>query len=64
MYSGFMLNGKKHGPGTFVPNDLSYRMEGVWFRDMAFIGVGTKEFLDGTIQKGKFVKNKYQEVSI
>jgi hypothetical protein len=44
-----MLDGKKHGPGTFVHNDLSYRMEGVWFKDMAFIGVGLKEFLDVTV---------------
>lgn len=59
IYSGHMLNGMRHGPGTFVPNDRSYRMEGIWFHDKAFSGIGTKEFSDGTIQKGKFISGKY-----
>jgi hypothetical protein len=35
-----MLHGKKYGPGTFVSQDISYRMEGIWVNDDAFAGLG------------------------
>ena len=30
IYSGYILDGKKTGPGTFVDHDGVYRMEGIW----------------------------------
>ncbi len=54
-----MLHGKKYGPGTFVNQEASYRMEGIWVNDDAFAGIGQKEFNDGTIYKGRFEKGKY-----
>ena len=60
IYSGYMKGGKRHGLGSFVDKDATYRMEGKWVKDSAFVGIGLKEFSDGTIQKGKFVEGKFK----
>jgi|LauGreDrversion4_2_1035121.scaffolds.fasta_scaffold110183_4 hypothetical protein len=51
-----MLDGKRLGPGTFVDNQATYRMEGLWVNDFAFAGKGTKEFTDGNVLQGNFIK--------
>jgi hypothetical protein len=49
MYSGYLLNERRHGPGTWVVEDLSRRYEGIWSNDHFCVGIGQLEFNDGTI---------------
>ena len=63
IYSGYLLHGKRHGPGTLVDHNYKWRMEGIWCDDKAFIETGQKEFNDGEVQTGRFVNSRYQEVS-
>lgn len=30
IYSGYLLNGKRHGAGTLVDRNYKWRMEGIW----------------------------------
>jgi len=64
VYSGYIQNGNRHGPGTLVDKKFKWRMEGTWCDNKAFIGKGQKEFNDGEVQFGKFVCGVYKpEVS-
>ena len=63
IYSGYILQGKRHGPGTLVDKNYNWRMEGIWCDDKGFIDSGQKEFNDGEVQTGKFINSRYQEVS-
>ena len=58
-YSGYMMGGERHGAGTLVDKNLRWRMEGIWCKNLGFIGNGMKEFNDGEIQQGKFVKSRF-----
>lgn len=62
-YSGYILQGKRHGAGTLVDKNYKWRMEGIWLDDKGFIETGQKEFNDGEVQTGRFVNSRYQEVS-
>ena len=46
-YSGYMVDGKRNGPGTWVNMDFSERLSGNWSNDHFCIGHGLKEFSDG-----------------
>jgi hypothetical protein len=63
LYSGYMMGEDRHGAGTLIDRKLCWRMEGIWCKNFGFIGTGVKEFNDGEVLTGKFVKNRYQEVS-
>ena len=58
-YSGFMNKGVRHGIGTWVNADCTERWEGLWVYDNFCAGIGQKEFADGTVQKGKFIKGVF-----
>ncbi len=60
IYSGYMRNDLRHGPGTLVDKNFNWRMEGIWCENKAFVGKGRKEFNDGEVQIGKFVAGNYQ----
>ena len=40
IYSGYILSGKRHGPGTLVDKEFKWRMEGIWFDGKGFVGDG------------------------
>ena len=64
IYSGYMKDELRHGPGTLVDKNFNWRMEGIWCKNLAFVGKGRREFNDGEVQLGKFVAGIYQpEVS-
>lgn len=63
IYSGYMMGEERHGAGTLVDKNMRWRMEGIWCKNFGFIGCGIKEFNDGEVQQGKFVKSRFQEVS-
>lgn len=60
IYSGYMLDGEAHGPGTWVNPDATKRMEGIWSHGHFCVGIGSVEFNDGTTQRGSFVNGKYK----
>ena len=41
-YSGYMMGGERHGAGTLVDKNLRWRMEGIWCKNLGFIGNGMK----------------------
>jgi len=61
VYSGYILNDKRHGPGTWVNADATKRFEGLWSNDHFCVGnKGRLEFNDGTVQVGRFVNGKFK----
>ena len=40
MYSGYILNERRHGPGTWVTEDGAKRFEGIWSNDHFCVGKG------------------------
>ena len=60
IYSGYLLNGRRHGPGTWVNEDMTRRYQGIWSNDHFCVGKGRLEFNDGTVQIGRFVNGKYK----
>ena len=62
IYSGYMMGEERHGAGTLINKNLCWRMEGIWCKNFGFIGTGVKEFNDGEVLTGKFVKSRFQEV--
>lgn len=59
IYSGYIMNDKRHGAGTLVDKKFKWRMEGIWCNNLGFIGAGRKEFSDGEVNEGKFVNSRY-----
>ena len=58
-YIGNFINGIKSGYGIFYKNDtFTYRGN---FEDDEMNGFGTKEFLDGRVEKGRFHKGQLME---
>jgi hypothetical protein len=55
-----MLEGKRVGPGTWVNASGTERLQGIWTNDLFCAGKGRKEYADGTVQEGKFIKGVYQ----
>jgi len=60
IYSGYNLNDKRQGPGTWVNADATKRFEGLWNNDHFCVGIGRLEFNDGSLYEGKFIEGKHK----
>ena len=60
IYSGYIVDGMRNGPGTWVPKGADKRYEGFWANDHFCVGKGQLEFNDGTVQIGRFVNGKFR----
>ena len=57
IYTGELLNGKKHGQGKLEYADGSYH-EGIFFNDMIWTGNGTVKYSDGSVYEGELVNGE------